>query len=136
MLGVELVGVGPVDRRHERGDVVRRLRAEIHVIGVFVHVEDEQRYRERGAVCMVRRPVIVKLPRVTIVGKYRPAGTATKSVARAFEFGFPSFVAAEPFFDQLFGIPVCQNGRGLPSFFGHPKGHYRLRPDQINHSGV
>src|SRR5215831_5314358 len=43
VLRVEIVGVGPADCLHERLDIVARLGAVIHLIGVLVHVEREDR---------------------------------------------------------------------------------------------
>src|SRR5262245_61790408 len=55
---IALHDVVPVDVQHERLDIRCRLRPIIDVIGVFVHIEGEDRHPTREATRMIRRPLI------------------------------------------------------------------------------
>src|SRR6202008_3707811 len=56
VLRVEAVGVGPADRPHESVDIVAGLGAVIHLIGVLVHIEHEDRLAAGKRRRMVGRP--------------------------------------------------------------------------------
>src|SRR5262249_60736126 len=53
--------VAPANDVHEGIDIACRLGAEVHVIGVLVHIERENRRATRQGMAMVRRPLVDKL---------------------------------------------------------------------------
>ena len=73
---------------------------------MFVHIKNEQRHTEGCVGRMVRCPVIVKLARVLVKAKNRPARTTRQSVTGTFEFGLPILIAVEPLLDQLSRLSV------------------------------
>src|SRR5215510_836998 len=59
---VEFVGIGPADRLHIGLDVVTSLGAIIHVIGVLIHVENEDRLPARKIGRVICGPAIDQPP--------------------------------------------------------------------------
>src|SRR5205814_7147131 len=55
---VEFVGVGPADRLHIGLDVITGLGSIIHVIGMLIHVEDEDRLPAGKIGRVIRGPAI------------------------------------------------------------------------------
>src|SRR5215471_276132 len=85
----------PVDVLHERLDIRRRLRPIIDVIGVFVHVEGEDRHPTRQTARMIRRPLIDQLGIPRGVHQEDPAGAPAQRLPHGHELALPALVAPE-----------------------------------------
>src|SRR6266511_6371858 len=92
---IEALHRRPVDRRHERADVVTGFGAVIYVIGMLVHIEREDRRSAGQRVAMIRRPLIDELAVSRRPGQQHPAGAAAKRLAHRDEFQPPSLIGAE-----------------------------------------
>jgi hypothetical protein len=92
---VALVDDLPVDIAQERLEVGLGVRAEVHVIGVLVHVEREDRHATGDRLRMLRC-VLVDEPSVARhPGHEHPAGTARERLRHRLEFGDPAIVGAK-----------------------------------------
>src|SRR5713101_620306 len=92
---VVLDGIVPVDRFHERIDVAARLGAIVHVIGMLVHVERDNRPSARNRIGMVSGPLIDETFVAGRIHQQRPAGTAALRLAHRRKFRTPTFDAAK-----------------------------------------
>src|SRR4051812_545677 len=61
----QAIDVRPTDRLHEGVDISGRLGAEIHVVGMLVHVEGEDRRAAGQGVAMVGCPLVDELRAAT-----------------------------------------------------------------------
>src|SRR6266446_3266932 len=98
---VEGVGIRPADRLHEGVNVFAGLGAVIHVIGVLVHIEREDRLPTGECGRVVGSPSVDQTLIVGAPGQQYPAGTATFGLAHRDEFGAPAIHAAEVARDRL-----------------------------------
>jgi hypothetical protein len=85
------LGILPADHLHKAIDVARGLGAEIHVIGVLVHIECQDRRAAGHHVAMVGRPLIDQLAIAWRPGKQHPSRTAAERLAHGNKFGAPTF---------------------------------------------
>src|SRR5262245_52034219 len=74
---------------HKGVDILRRRRAVVHVIGVFVHIQHQQRTAHRCVMHVIPRPVIVCLAGVHVVSENRPTRSSAKRVGCPFELCLP-----------------------------------------------
>src|SRR5216683_1600982 len=84
---VELDGIVPVDRFHERIDVATRLGAIVHVIGMLVHVERDNRPSARNRIGMVSSPLIDETFVAGRIHQQHPAGTPPSALPHREKFG-------------------------------------------------
>ena len=80
---------------HHLIDIGGRLRAEIEMIGMLVHVEREYRHPTRQAVRVIRRPLVDEPAQPLRPGQDHPARTACERFCHCNEFGSPRRDAAE-----------------------------------------
>jgi hypothetical protein len=79
--------------------------AEVDVVGVFVHVQHQERRSHDRVVHVIPGPVVVGFARVQVEGEDDPAGAAGQGVRGALELGLPRLLAAEGALDQVEGAP-------------------------------
>src|SRR5262245_35602636 len=77
--GEKLIRIGPTNRAHESIGVARRLGAEVHVIGMLVHIERQDRNATRQHMAVICRPLIGKLSIVRRPRQQYPVGAAAAS---------------------------------------------------------
>src|SRR6185437_12194695 len=94
-LGEAPAHLAPSDRRHEGVDISGRLGAVIHVIGVFIHVECQDRLTSGERMRVVRRPVVDEAPLARGPAQRHPARAAAERPAHGGELGAPTADAAE-----------------------------------------
>src|SRR5213083_3032052 len=85
----------PADVLKERGNILCCRGAEVHLIGVLVHVHDKQRHRGRRSMEMIPKPVVFQLVAMDVVTEYDPTGSATKAQSDPAEFDLPRVVSAK-----------------------------------------
>ena len=90
-----VVRIAPTNGVHEDIDVVCRLGAEIHVIGVLVHIEREDRDAAGQRVAVIGRPLIDEFAVARRPESKHPAGAAAERLAHGDEFGAPTLKGAE-----------------------------------------
>src|SRR5438309_2169103 len=84
-----LCGDRPVDVAHERIDIGDCVRTELGLVGVFIHVEHQQRNGVRHHLAIVKRELVVELPVSTRVAQHGPAGTSAKRLGEGNELSSP-----------------------------------------------
>src|SRR5947209_20220337 len=95
VLREENIGVGPVDRAHERLDVVAGLGAVIHLIRVLIHVECENWLTAGEGRRVIGGPGINEALVARIPVQQYPAGAAALGLAHRDKFGSPPVDATE-----------------------------------------
>src|SRR5262245_48212127 len=94
-LNEQSLDVVPADDLHERVDIARRLRAEVHVIRMLGHIESETRHAARQRVAMVCRPRVEELAVARRPRQQHPAGAAAEGFAHGHELGSPTLEGSE-----------------------------------------
>src|SRR5260221_1736754 len=100
--------VRPVDRVHERVHIGRRLSAVVHVIGMLVHIEREDRLAAGERVGVIRRPLVHEFAVAPRPGEQHPAGAAAQRLAHRGKLRAPALQRAE-----VAGQRVAQGRIGL-----------------------
>src|SRR5262245_29987355 len=80
-LSEQSLDVAPANDVHEGIDIACRLGAEVHVIGVLVHIERENRRATRQGMAMVRRPLVDELAVARRPRQQHPAGATAERFA-------------------------------------------------------
>src|SRR5690349_20154441 len=80
----------PVDVAQERVDVRPGIGTEIHVIGVLVHVERENRYATDRGLGVFGRVLVQQQAVTRDVSEHDPSGSATQRIAHRAKLGTPS----------------------------------------------
>src|SRR5262249_3156754 len=101
VLPVEPRRVLPVNDLHEGIDISHGFCAIIHVVGMFVHVERQDRPAAGEVGFVVGGPAIDEALVARRVGKDDPARAAAFGLAHRRELGLPAFEAAEIAHDRL-----------------------------------
>src|SRR5438132_8583057 len=91
----------PLQILKKRIDVLARGSAVVHLVGVLVHVHDENRQCRGRTVSVIGHPVVLELPRVQVEAQHDPAGSATEPRADPPELGLLGVEAAEGLCDRL-----------------------------------
>src|SRR5947208_10106735 len=81
VLRKENIGVGPVDRAHERLDVVASLGAVIHLIRVLIHVEREYRLTAGEGRGVIGGPGVNEALVARIPAQQNPVGAAGRGLS-------------------------------------------------------
>ena len=92
---VQMISIPPADGIHKRIDVCRRFGAEIHVIGMLVHIERQNRRSACQGMAMVRGPLIDQLAIAWRPRQQYPARAAAECLAHRHELGTPAFKGSE-----------------------------------------
>src|SRR6516165_5682518 len=80
----------PASHLHEAIDVARSFGAKVHVIGMLVHVERQDRRAASQCVAMIGRPLIDQLAIAWRPRQQHPSRTAAERFAHGDEFGAPT----------------------------------------------
>src|SRR6185503_15713294 len=88
----------PIYVLHESVNVLGCRRTIIHLIGMLIHVQHQQRITLGNVVHVIPGPIIVKLPGVSIVSEYYPTRASAQGIRRFLKFFFPLLVTTEPLF--------------------------------------
>src|SRR5258708_17289622 len=92
---IEFDRVVPPDSLHEDIDITRRRGTVVHVIGVLVHVEHDNRPPARECRGVVGSPLIDQPLVSRRIGEDHPSGSTGLRLAHGGEFGAPAIDAAE-----------------------------------------
>src|SRR6266487_4452229 len=87
-------GATPIST-HEGVDITGRLGAKVHVIGVFIHIEGEDRRAAGQCMAVIRRPLIDQLAVARRPRQKHPAGAPAQRLPHRRELGMPPFIRAE-----------------------------------------
>src|SRR5437762_7759063 len=85
----------PIDVLHECVDIHARIRAEIHVIGMFKHVVHQDRTTKRQIVRVIERNVVVEFAVAEVEVQNGPAASSAQRVRCRTESLFPLVESAE-----------------------------------------
>src|SRR6185369_3057541 len=91
----------PIHVLYESVDVFRGGGTIIHMIRVFVHIEDQQRIAHCGVVHVIPGPIVVNFAGVHVVRKKCPARATTERIGSLLKLRFPLLVASKPLLDQI-----------------------------------
>src|SRR5215831_18229028 len=87
-----MIGILPTDDGHKSVDVGCRLRAEVDVVGMLVHVECQDWRTTGERVAVIRRPLIYEFSIMRGPRQQDPARAAAKRLSHRNEFGSPALV--------------------------------------------
>src|SRR5437879_2941960 len=71
----------PLQVLKERIDVLGRGGAVVYLVGVLVHVHDENRQCRGRTMSVIGHPVVLELPRVQVEAQHDPAGPTAEPCA-------------------------------------------------------
>src|SRR6476660_9112599 len=97
-----MIGILPPDDGHKGVDVGCRLRAEVDVVGMLVHIECQDWRTTGERMAVVRRPLIDKLSIVRRPRQQNPARAAAKRLSHRHEFGSPALIRTKI---TRYGVP-------------------------------
>src|SRR3989304_8923930 len=87
--------VFPIDVFHKGVYIRCCLRAIVHVIGMLVHIQSENRARSSQTTSVIRRPLIDEFFVSTRISQQNPARAASERLAHRDKLSLPSLHAGE-----------------------------------------